>query len=168
VLARAGEYAASGAFPGETASRLQALAYLHLLNGVTAADAIAFARTAGTQPPGDAGRDHDRDDADPRDGQAATTNPPGTTGRGEAGTDEDDADEAGGAADSGGTVNRSDGHEPDGGNADRPGDDREPDGDSGNTDDDHGPDGDPGSGGGPRRERPPGTLAAGASARPSF
>ena len=37
VLARAGQYEASGAFPGQTASSLQALAYLHLLNGVTAA-----------------------------------------------------------------------------------------------------------------------------------
>ena len=33
----------SGAFPGQATSGLQALAYLHLLNGVTAGDAIAFA-----------------------------------------------------------------------------------------------------------------------------
>jgi hypothetical protein len=51
VLARAGEYEASGAFPGQVASSLQALAYLHLLNGVTAQDAIAFARAAAAEPP---------------------------------------------------------------------------------------------------------------------
>ena len=45
VTARAKEYEASGAFPGQATSGLQALAFLHLLNGVTAADAIAFART---------------------------------------------------------------------------------------------------------------------------
>ena len=45
VLARAAVYAASGAFPGQ-ASRLQAQAYLDLLNGVPAADRIAFAAAA--------------------------------------------------------------------------------------------------------------------------
>src|SRR3984957_20077809 len=56
VVARAGQYTASGAFPGQAASSLQALAYLHLLNGVTARDAIAFARAATKEPP-DGGRD---------------------------------------------------------------------------------------------------------------
>jgi hypothetical protein len=51
VLARARQYEASGAFPGQTASGLQALAYLHLLNGVTTLDAIAYARAATTEPP---------------------------------------------------------------------------------------------------------------------
>jgi hypothetical protein len=88
VLARAAEYETSGAFPGQTASSLQALAFLHLLNGVSAADAVAFARTAGAEPPdsetsrngadgsggqgpgGDApaGRDNPGDDDDPGDG----------------------------------------------------------------------------------------------------
>src|ERR1700677_683342 len=45
VLARADRHQASGAFPDHTLSALQALAYLHLLNGVTTEDAIAFART---------------------------------------------------------------------------------------------------------------------------
>ena len=140
VLARAKEYEASGAFPGETTSRLEALAYLHLLNGVTAADAVAFARTAGTQPPEGAGRDHDRDDADSRDGQAATTESPGVTGQGEG-----DADEAGSAADSGGTEDRSNGHEHDGGgSADGPSDDEGPD-----SDDPDGGSAPGGSGGGP-------------------
>src|ERR1700730_8515662 len=50
VVARAGQYEASGAFPGQTTSSLQALAYLHLLNGVTAGDEIAFARAAAAEP----------------------------------------------------------------------------------------------------------------------
>jgi hypothetical protein len=51
VLARAVAYEASGAFPGRTSSSLQALAYLDLLNGVPAADRIAFTRTAPADPP---------------------------------------------------------------------------------------------------------------------
>ena len=51
VLARARHYEASGAFGGETSRTLEALAYIHLLNGVTAQDAIAFARTATAGPP---------------------------------------------------------------------------------------------------------------------
>jgi hypothetical protein len=65
VLARARQYEASGAFPGQTASALQALAYLHLLNDVTAQDAIAFARTATAEPPHDAGQHEDGDNEDP-------------------------------------------------------------------------------------------------------
>ena len=68
VVARAGQYEASGAFPGQAHSSLQALAYLHLLNGVTAGDAIAFARTAAAEPPDGPGPDdgdggHDDPDA---------------------------------------------------------------------------------------------------------
>jgi hypothetical protein len=63
ILARAREYEASGAFPDQNASGLQALAYLHLLNNVTANDAIAFARTeTATAPPPDSttpGRDEE-------------------------------------------------------------------------------------------------------------
>jgi hypothetical protein len=70
VLARAGQYEVSGAFPGQTASSLQALAYLHLLNGVTAQDAIAFARTAAAEPPGGTGQDEDGASAGP-DGEAS-------------------------------------------------------------------------------------------------
>jgi hypothetical protein len=65
VLARAGQYGASGAFPGQNASGLQALAYLHLLNGVTAQDAIAFARAAAVEPPGGSGQDEDGENEDP-------------------------------------------------------------------------------------------------------
>jgi len=141
VLARAKEYEASGAFPGETSSRLEALAYLHLLNGVTAADAVAFARTADTQPPDGAGRDHDHDDADSRDGQATTTEPPGATDQGES-----NAGDAGNAAGSRGTENRRSGHEPNGGgSADGAGDDEGPDGDGGDPNGGSGPNG---SGGG--------------------
>src|SRR5690348_3139858 len=67
VLARAGEYKASGAFPGQAASSLQALAYLHLLNGVTARDAIAFARAAAAEPPDDAGHEEDADEPSRRE-----------------------------------------------------------------------------------------------------
>ena len=56
VVARAREYEASGAFPGQAASALEALAYLHLLNGVSAADAVAFARAAATGPPAAPGK----------------------------------------------------------------------------------------------------------------
>ena len=52
VVARARLYEASGAFPGQGTSGLEALAYLHLLNGVSARDAIAFARAAGRGTPG--------------------------------------------------------------------------------------------------------------------
>jgi hypothetical protein len=70
VLDRAGQYEASGAFPGQTVSGLQALAYLHLLNGVTAQDAIAFARTAAAEPPDGAGQDED--DNEGPSGEAGT------------------------------------------------------------------------------------------------
>jgi hypothetical protein len=52
VVARAREYEASGAFPGESNSRLEAMAYVDLLNGVSARDRIAFAASAATEPPG--------------------------------------------------------------------------------------------------------------------
>jgi uncharacterized protein DUF222 len=57
VVARAKLYEASGVFPGQSTSGLEALAYLHLLNGVTAEDAIAFARTAAEPPDGEDGED---------------------------------------------------------------------------------------------------------------
>ena len=57
VVARAREYEASGAFPGQAASALEALAYLHLLSGVSAQDAIAFARAATAEPPDSTGQD---------------------------------------------------------------------------------------------------------------
>ncbi|HEX9039737.1 MAG TPA: DUF222 domain-containing protein [Trebonia sp.] len=51
VLARAAEYEASGAFGGDSTSHLAALAYLDLLNGVSAKERIAFAVSAGAEPP---------------------------------------------------------------------------------------------------------------------
>jgi hypothetical protein len=72
VVARAREYEASGAFAGEKASRLQALAYTDLLNGISARDRIAFARAVGAEPPDDPGSGDgnggDDDGADPEDG----------------------------------------------------------------------------------------------------
>jgi hypothetical protein len=61
IVARAKLYEASGVFPGQSTSSLEALAYLHLLNGATAADAIAFARTAAEPPDGGPGNDGQRD-----------------------------------------------------------------------------------------------------------
>ncbi|HTR94528.1 MAG TPA: DUF222 domain-containing protein [Trebonia sp.] len=67
VLARARMYEASGAFPGQDTSRLQALAYLDLLGGVPAKDRIAFAAAANADPPGEPGPDACRDDDDDDD-----------------------------------------------------------------------------------------------------
>jgi hypothetical protein len=74
VLDRAALYEQSGAFPGRNLGSLQALAYLDLLNGVTARDRIAYARSAGqgeppdAPPPDDPGPDHrDPDDPGPED-----------------------------------------------------------------------------------------------------
>jgi hypothetical protein len=88
VVTRARQYEASGAFPGQAASGLQALAYLHLLNGVTADDAIAFARAATAQPP-DAGQDGDQEDVeagsrtDPADDSGSDGEDEGPDGGGE-------------------------------------------------------------------------------------
>jgi hypothetical protein len=62
VAARAEQYQASGAFPGHTLGTLQALAFVHLLNDVSVADAIAFARTPDAEPPAAAAPDDDSDD----------------------------------------------------------------------------------------------------------
>src|ERR1700733_1639041 len=68
IVARAALYEASGAFCGQSSRSLEALAYLHLLNGVTVQDAIAFARTATTKPPDAPGTDGEpEDDPDPGD-----------------------------------------------------------------------------------------------------
>jgi hypothetical protein len=61
VVARATEYEASGAFPGESTNQLQARAYTDLLNQISAQDRIAFARSADAEPP--AGPADDGDDA---------------------------------------------------------------------------------------------------------
>ena len=70
VVARAREYEASGAFPAQAASALEALAYLHLLNGVSAQDAIAFAHAATAEPPDGTGQDDARDSGIRDDDQA--------------------------------------------------------------------------------------------------
>ena len=101
VVARAGQYAASGAFPGQTASSLQALAYLHLLNGVTARDAIAFARAGAAEPPDgghdDGGHDEDVSNEDSRSEADSPADAPGGSGshgddQGPDGDDEDPGD----------------------------------------------------------------------------
>ncbi len=77
VAARAAVYAASGAFPGQDTSRLQAQAYLDLLGGVPASDRIAFA-AAGSEPPGDPGPDEaGRIDGGPSGGDDGDGHEPG-------------------------------------------------------------------------------------------
>jgi hypothetical protein len=69
VVARARQYEASGAFPGESTGRLQALAYTDLLSGVSAGDRVAFATSAGTEPPDGRPDDgHDDGGTGPGDG----------------------------------------------------------------------------------------------------
>ena len=91
VLARAGQYEASGAFPGQTTSSLQALAYLHLLNGVTAQDAIAFARAASAEPPDGPGRSRTR--ARPAAAEPTEPTTPMTTADASADTEGHDRDQ---------------------------------------------------------------------------
>ena len=89
ILTRAAQYEASGAFPDQNTSGLQALAYLHLLNNISADDAIAFARTATAtatatatvQPP-----DSTTPGSDERDA-------PGEAGRGQSNGEDDDGPE---------------------------------------------------------------------------
>jgi hypothetical protein len=50
VVTRAREYQASGAFGGESSGHLEAIAYLDLLNGVSAPERIAFAASAAAEP----------------------------------------------------------------------------------------------------------------------
>ena len=78
VLARAAEYETSGAFPGESAGRLQARAYTDLLNGISARDRIAFASSAGAEPhAGTAERpDGPADDGDDGAGPGGGAEPP--------------------------------------------------------------------------------------------
>ena len=71
VIARAREYQASGAFDGESASSLEALAYIDLLNGVSARDRIAFARGAPAEPPTAPPDDGDGDGDGRQDGGPA-------------------------------------------------------------------------------------------------
>src|SRR5580692_6198782 len=133
VLARADRYEASGAFPDHTPGTLQALAYLHLLGGVSIEDAIAFARTAAAQPPDTTGPgDEDEDEEDPfgpaDDDPFADDYDPGD----------------GGGPD--------DGHDP--GDSAGPDDDYDPD--DGDPDDDY----DPGGSGGPAGGGNPGGAAS--------
>ena len=94
VVARARLYEASGAFPGQGTSGLEALAYLHLLNGVSAGDAIAFARAAAAEPPDGGSDEGGPDDGGPDDGG------PDDGGPDDSGPD--DGDPEGGAPEGGG------------------------------------------------------------------
>ena len=52
------QYQASGAFPGQSSSRLEAIAYTDLLNQISAQDRIAFAASADKEPAGAPGTGH--------------------------------------------------------------------------------------------------------------
>ena len=75
VVARARQYQASGAFDGQSDSRLEALAYVHLLNGVSARERIAFAASAAAEPPGGPGPDDEDGDGDAPTGRRGRRRP---------------------------------------------------------------------------------------------
>jgi hypothetical protein len=103
ILTRAAQYEASGAFPDLNTSSLQALAYLHLLNNISADDAIAFARTAtptATAPPPDStapGRDEEE-----ASGEAGGRHSDGDDDDGPEDEDDDPDDDDPGDVDTGG------------------------------------------------------------------
>jgi hypothetical protein len=88
VVARAREYEASGAFDGQAMSLLEALAYVDLLNGVSAQERIAFAAD-GTAP----GNDEPGGDGGPSPDEPSPDEPspdePGPDGPGGPGGPED-------------------------------------------------------------------------------
>jgi hypothetical protein len=119
VVARAGLYEASGAFPGQATSSLQALAYLHLLNGVSAGDAIAFARAAADPPdggpddgPDDSGPDEDAGNEGSRSTAGSRAGAPGGSGS------PGDTEDQGGGEDPGGGSGPGDGGDHPGGGGD--------------------------------------------------
>ena len=77
VVARARQYQASGAFPGHPDSRLEAIAYLDLLNGVSAPERIAFAASAAAEPPAGPGPDGEGGHGDGTGGPGGNGNGPG-------------------------------------------------------------------------------------------
>jgi len=86
VLARAREYQASGLFDGQSASTLDALAYVDLLNGVSVQERIAYTRSATAERadgPSDDGHGND-DDTGPGNGDGDRPGP------GDGGQDEPD------------------------------------------------------------------------------
>jgi hypothetical protein len=117
ILTRAAQYEASGAFPDHNTSSLQALAYLHLLNNISADDAIAFERTATATaaPPDSTAPDGDEENAgdEAGDGQSDGEDDDGPEDDGPEG-DDDDPSGAGADGDSG----PSGGSGPGGGDAD--------------------------------------------------
>jgi len=93
VLARAREYQASGLFDGQSASTLDALAYVDLLNGISLQERIAFTRSA-TAAPSDTPSDHghgNEDGAGPGDGRGGGSGPGDGHGDGD-GTHPEDRD----------------------------------------------------------------------------
>jgi hypothetical protein len=85
VNGRAEEYKASGAFPGTRMEQLRAIAYLDMLNDITAAQRIAFTKAAADAPAGDHGPGPDDpgpDDPGPDDAGRDDPGPDGPDGHG--------------------------------------------------------------------------------------
>jgi hypothetical protein len=87
VLARAREYQVSGLFDGQSASTLDALAYVDLLNGISAQERIAFTRSAAAEPSGGPSDDGDDDGPGPGSGDGGDGTDPSADG-GSSGHDE--------------------------------------------------------------------------------
>jgi hypothetical protein len=102
VLARAREYQASGLFDGQSASSLDALAYLDLLNGISVQERIAFTRSATAAPPDSPSDDgHGNEDGTgPGDGKVDGPGPDDGHGDGN-GTHPGDGDDPGPGDDGG-------------------------------------------------------------------
>ena len=77
VVARARQYQESGAFGGQPGSRLEAIAYLDLLNQISAPDRIAFAASASAEPPAGPGPDGEDGHGDGTSGFGGNGNRPG-------------------------------------------------------------------------------------------
>jgi hypothetical protein len=81
VIARAGQYHSSGVFGSQSSSRLEAIAYTDLLNGVSAMERIEFTRSAAPEPPAGPEPD-DAGSSNSGDGPDGGTDGPGPSGKG--------------------------------------------------------------------------------------
>jgi hypothetical protein len=147
VCARAQEYKDSAAFPGVRMDQFRAMAYLDIMNGITAEARVACSQpSAGLGAPNDDGTNSDADDQDPP--AAATVTDADVPG---AHQESDPGDEAPGEGPDGGPDDEDPGGGPDGNNpGDGPVSDPEsedPGGGQGREPDGNDPGGDPHHGG---------------------
>jgi hypothetical protein len=108
VVARAREYQASGAFPGQSDGCLEAIAYLDLLNGVSTRERIAFARSATPEPPDNSTPDNGNDDGP---GPSDSGDDPGPPGGDDGGGSNGGGGDGGGGGGGGGDPNEQGGPE---------------------------------------------------------